>query len=77
MEAGRRSHQRGAAEIGEVTVAVFGYRHPERREGSSIFDFRFRIEIPSFPRPLGERKGEGLPIVQGAITSPSPTGEEE
>jgi hypothetical protein len=29
MEAGRRSHQRRSAEIGEVTVAGLGYRHPE------------------------------------------------
>ena len=34
MEAGRRSDRRGAAEVWEVTVASFGYRHPEQREGS-------------------------------------------
>jgi ABC-type uncharacterized transport system substrate-binding protein len=28
-----------------VTVAVFGYRHPERREGSSIFDFDFGLKF--------------------------------
>jgi hypothetical protein len=39
VEAGGRSDQRGAAEVGEVTVVVFGYRHPEQSEGSIDFGF--------------------------------------
>ena len=39
METGGRSDQRRAAEVGEVTVASFGYRHPEQSEGSLDFGF--------------------------------------
>jgi putative ABC transport system substrate-binding protein len=53
VEAGGRSDQCRAAEVGEMTIVVFGYRHPEQSEGS--IDFGFSSAGPLLDFRLGEK----------------------